>query len=271
MTRPPRTVLRLGVAVVGVLGASLLADLLIPPADADLPLTLYVDARTGNDGNDGRLPDRALGTLDGALARAVPGTDILLTGYGTRLTYRGTGTTCRTIAGTRDEPVTIRRNVYTNTLYPTVLSANASVPGPWTLEAEHTGGARTWSTPWPERVQLSGDPDLGFVKIGGIALTGYARRPPESAPEAAWWAAGRLYARTARADPAEHDVVVKNGDAICLSAASRHVRVKDLMVDGAVHAVRAEPGAVDIEVEHLVRANVLDDDLPASLDPDVGR
>ena len=261
-----RTPLTLVLAAAVVVAVGLVADLLVPPARAALPLTLYVDVRIGADSHDGRRPDRALETLDEAVRQARPGADILLTGYGTRLDYPGTGTRCLTVVGTADRPVVIRRNVYTNTLNPAVLSVDRKVTGRWTPHGgERADGSRTWSTPWPRRIRLTGDPDLGFVKIGGIALTGHARRPVASEVEAAWWAGGKVFVRTARADPRKYPVVVKDGDGICLSARSRHVRVKDLMVVGAVHAVRVEPGAVDVEVEHLVRQNVLDDDfVPAS-------
>jgi hypothetical protein len=245
-----------------VLGLSAVADALIPAASADLPDTLYVDIRIGSDSNSGRMPDQALATLAEALDRAGPGTDILLTGYGDRLVYPGTGPRCVTLVGTAAEPVVIRRNVYTNTLYPAVLTSTEPVRGPWRREDDGTTapGVDTWSAPWPDRIVLTGDPDFGFVKIGGIALTGYTTRPPASVSEAAWWADGRLYLRTGRADPHRHPVSVKNGDGICLSGASRHVRIDDLMVSGAVHAVRTEPGARDIRITHMVRYNVLDDD-----------
>ena len=77
-----------------------------------------------------------------------------------------------------------------------------------------------------------------------------------------------LYLRSGQASPHDYAVTVKNGDAICLSGLSRHVRIDDLMVVGAVHAVRVEPGAVDVGVDHLVRHNVLDkDQVPADARP----
>ena len=267
MTR--RRILTLVGAAVGVLGASLLADTLVPPANATLPLTLYVDPRIGDDAYAGRLPDQPLATLEEATRRARPGTDILLTGYGERLPYPGTGTKCLTVVGSAKQPVVIRRNIYTNTLRPTVLTTVKPVRGPWTLR-EQTASHRTWSTPWPDPIRLIGDPDYGFIKIGGIALTGYARPPGATVDEAGWWADGQLYLRSGQADPHRYPVAVKDGDGICLSSKSRHVRIKDLMIIGAVHAVRAEPGAVDIQVEHVVRGNVLDGDRLPGEDPEAG-
>jgi hypothetical protein len=256
-------------AAVCVLGVSLLADALVPPASANLPLTLYVDPRIGDDDYPGRLPDQPLATLEEAARRARPGTDILLTGYGERLPYPGTGPTCLTVVGSADQPVVIRRNIYTNTLRPAVLTTVKPVRGPWTLR-EQTASHRTWSTPWPDPIRLIGDPDYGFIKIGGIALTGYVRPPGATVDEAAWWADGQLYLRSGQADPHRYHVAVKDGDGICLSSKSKHVRIKDLMVIGAVHAVRAEPGAVDIRVEHVVRGNVLDGDRLPGEDPEAG-
>ncbi|MGH3486766.1 MAG: hypothetical protein ACRDP8_02445 [Actinopolymorphaceae bacterium] len=278
------------IGAAAILAVSVVADALIPPASARMPLTIYVDARIGDDRAPGRTPDEPLATLGEALRRAKPGADILLTGYGDRLTYAGTGTHCVTLVGEPDRPIVIRRNVYTNTLAPAVISADHTVRGGWTRHPDDHGtkepagdpgrnaGARdtghtsdtrhsrgVWSMPWPRRIRLTGDPDVGFVKIGGIALTGYPVRPKASVDEAAWWEGGRVYVRTSRADPNRYPVTVKDGDALCLSGQSRHVRVKDLMVVGAVHAVRTEPDAFDIQVEHLVRENVLDDDRLAHL------
>ncbi|SDR97663.1 hypothetical protein [Actinopolymorpha singaporensis] len=255
-----RTILRVVVAAVAVLAVSLVADRAVPPASAGSPHTLYVDARIGDDDAPGTLPDQPLATLTEALRRTRPGTDILMAGYGDRLPYLGTGVQCPTVEGTAERPVVIRRNVYTNILRPVVLTTDTPVTGPWTLR-ETTAGHRTWSAPWPDRIRLFGDPDYGFVKIGGIALTGYAEPPGDYAHEAAWWSDGRLYLRSGRASPHDYAVTVKNGDAICLSGRSRHVRIDDLMVVGAVHAVRVEPGAVDVRVDHFVRHNVLDKDL----------
>ncbi|WP_020574959.1 twin-arginine translocation signal domain-containing protein [Actinopolymorpha alba] len=262
-----RTLLTLAAAAAGVLAVSVLVDLVIPPASASMPATLYVDRRIGVDDNDGRVPEEPLATLTEAVRRAAPGTDILITGYGSRDVYPGTGTNCLTVVGTPDKPITIRRNVYTNTLYPAVLTTNAEAKGPWTPGAE-TAGLQTWSMPWPGRIQLFGDPDLGFVKIGELALFGYRHRPPVSEGEAAWWQDGRVYVRTRTADPNEYRVIVKDGDGICLSGKSRHVRIKDFMVVGAVHAVRVEEGAVDVEVDHMVRRNVLDGDRMPGVDPE---
>ncbi len=262
-----RTILRVLVAAVAVLAMSLVADRAVPPASAGAPHTLYVDARIGDDSSGGALPDQPLATLAEALRRARPGTTILMAGYGDQLPYFGTGVHCPTVVGTAERPVVIRRNVYTNILRPVVLTTATPVTGPWTLR-ENAPGHRTWSAPWPDRIRLAGDPDYGFVKIGGIALTGYAKAPAGYAHEAAWWSGGRLYLRSGRASPHDYPVTVKNGDAICLSGGSRHVRIDDLMVAGAVHAVRVEPGAVDIRVDHVVRNNVLDKDLiPADARP----
>jgi hypothetical protein len=268
-TGGPRTAL--AVSVVGaavVLAASLVADALLPPASVHMPPTFYVDARIGDDAAVGRTPDEPLASLGEAVRRAEPGAEILLTGYGNRLTYTGTGTRCITLVGEPNRPIVIRRNAYTNTLSPAVLTTDHAVNGGWRPRPDDTRAARqgresrsrTWSMPWPDRVRLTDDPDLGFVKIGGIALTGYAHRPSASVDEAAWWEGGEVYVRTSRADPNRYPVIVKDGDALCLSGESRHVRIKDLMVVGAVHAVRVEPGAADIRVEHLVRENVLDAD-----------
>lgn len=245
-----------------VLGASLVADVLIPPAAAGMDATLYVDGRIGSDSGDGGQPTEPLRTLDEALRRARPGTDILLAGYGEQLVYHGTGTRCLTVVGSASRPVVIRRNSFTNTPKPVVLTTERKVPGPWRREGDSGGGvgAMTWSAPW-HRVLLFGDPDFGFVKIGMIAVTGYPRRPPASRDEVAWWANGRLYVRTSRADPNHYGATVKDGDGICLSGASRHVRIADLSVIGAVHAVRAEAGARDIKVGRTVLRNVLDADL----------
>ncbi|MEQ4206463.1 hypothetical protein [Actinopolymorpha sp. B9G3] len=260
-TRGRRLALAVGaVGAAAVLAASFVADALLPPASARMPLTFYVDARIGNDAAVGRTPEEPLATFGEAVRRAEPGAEILLTGYGDRLTYTGTGTRCVTLAGKPDRPIVIRRNVYTNTLSPAVLTTDHLVHGGWKRRHGSEGGSRTWSRPWPRKIRLTGDPDVGFVKIGGIALTGYPRRPPASVDEAAWWEGGEVYARTSRADPNRYPVIVKDGDALCLSGKSRHVRIKDLMVVGAIHAVRIEPGAADIRIEHIVRENVLDAD-----------
>lgn len=256
-----RALPRLSLVFVAVLAVSLVADVAMPPARADLPSTLYVDRRIGADHHDGRTPETPLATLQEAVRRAEPGTTILITGYGHRLVYPGTGTTCLTVRGTPDRPVVIRRNVYTNTLNPVVLTTTRKVPGPWTLLEEGRDGSQTWSAAWPNHIRLFGDPDMGLVKVGGIAMTGYSRRPPDTAQEASWWEDGQLFIRTRRANPNNYPVFVKDGDGICLSRESRHVRIKDIKVAGAVHAVRAEPGAVDIGVQHVVRENVLDADL----------
>ncbi|REF36557.1 hypothetical protein [Thermasporomyces composti] len=250
----------LALVAAAVLAVSVVADIAMPPARANLPSTLYVDRRIGADHHDGRTPETPLATLEEAVRRAEPGTTILITGYGHRLVYPGTGTKCLTVRGTPDRPVVIRRNVYTNTLNPTVFTTNRRVPGPWRLVEEESDGRQTWSTPWPNHIRLFGDPDLGLVRVGGIAMTGYPRRPPDTAEEASWWEHGTLFIRTRRANPNNYPVFVKDGDGICLSGRSRHVRIKDIKVAGAVHAVRAEPGAVDIRVQHVVRENVLDAD-----------
>ncbi|MFD2077880.1 hypothetical protein SAMN05421678_10850 [Actinopolymorpha cephalotaxi] len=255
-----RTLLRLVVAAVAVLVVSLVADRALPPASAGAPHTLYVDSRIGDDGLPGTLPDQPLASLSEALRRVRPGTQILMAGYGDQLPYLGTGVHCPTVQGTAERPVVIRRNVYTNILRPVVLTTATPVTGPWTLR-ETTSEYRTWSAPWPDRIRLAGDPDYGFVKIGAIALTGYAKPPRDYAHEAAWWSGGRLYLRSGRASPHDYGVTVKNGDALCLSGRSRHVQIDDLMVVGAVHAIRVEPGAQDIRVDHFVRHNVLDKDL----------
>jgi hypothetical protein len=252
---------RLALVAVAVLAVSAIADLAMPPARASLPSTLYVDRRIGADHHDGRTPETPLASLEEAVRRAEPGTTILITGYGDRLVYPGTGTRCVTLRGTPDRPIVIRRNVYTNTLNPVVFTTIRKVPGPWRLVEEGRDGNQTYSAAWPNRIRLFGDPDMGLVRVGGIAMTGYPRRPPDTAEEASWWEDGTLFIRTRRANPNNYPVFVKDGDGICLSGASRHVRIKDIMVAGAVHAVRAEPGAVDIRVQHVVRENVLDDDL----------
>ena len=185
-----RTILRLVVAAVAVLAVSLVADRALPPASAGAPHTLYVDSRIGDDGVPGTLPDQPLATLPEALRRARPGTQILMAGYGDQLPYLGTGVHCPTVMGTAERPVVIRRNVYTNILRPVVLTTDTPVTGPWTLR-EAAAGHRTWSAPWPDRIRLAGDPDYGFVKIGGIALTGYFDAPDDSVHEAAWWSHGR--------------------------------------------------------------------------------
>lgn len=265
-----RVVTQVAAAAVGMLIVALGASVVIAPAGADQPLTLYVDQRIGSDDFDGRTPERALKTLDAAVAHAEPGADILLTGYGDQLTYRGTGTRCVTLVGTEDEPVQIRRNVYTNTLHPAVLTTDRVVDEPWVAE-EQARGKTTWSTPWPGEIALFGPPALGFVKVGQLALHGFVDEPPLGAGDAAWWEDGRVYARMAGVDPNEHRAVVKDGDGLCLSADSRHVVIKDLSVHGAAHAVRVQQGAVDITVEHIVRHNVLDDDpIPASATPAAG-
>lgn len=261
ITAVPAPVL-LAAAVVAVLVAGLLASALIAPASAGQPLTLYVDGRIGSDDFDGRAPERALATLDAAIEQARPGADILITGYDTRLPYRGTGTDCVTLVGTPEQPVTIRRNVYTNTLYPAMISVDRQVDEKWVRE-RRAGEQITWSTPWPGEIVLSGDPDLGFVKIGQLALHGYIAEPPLQVGDAAWWADGRVYVRTTDVNPNGYATVVKDGDGLCISGQSKHVRIKDLSVRGAVHAIRVEDGARDIEISHLVRYNVLDPDLIA--------
>jgi len=245
----------------------LLRALVIPPASAGQPLTLYVDGRIGSDDADGRTPERALATLDAAFERARPGAEILITGYDTRLPYRGTGTRCVTLVGTPDQPITIRRNVYTNTLYPAVITVDKLVEGKWRREGT-AGGQVIWSTPWPGEIVLTDDPDLGFVKIGQLALHGYIAEPPLEVGDAAWWADGRVYVRTTDVNPNRYPTIVKDGDGLCLSAKSRHVRIKDLSVRGAVHAIRVEDGAEDIRVSHLVRYNVLDPDVRPDVDED---
>ncbi|HZC26803.1 MAG TPA: hypothetical protein VE287_07255 [Actinopolymorphaceae bacterium] len=261
-----RIVAVLALATTAVLGTSLVSDALIPPAAAGMDTTLYVDARIGSDTHDGREPTDALRTLGEAIRRAAPGTNILLTGYGDQLTYLGTGTRCPTVVGSVSRPVVIRRNSFTNTLRPVVLTTVRSVPGPWQRVDEGGTGdvGATWSAPWPHRIPLPVDPDFGFVRIGQIAVTGYAHRPAASKDEVAWWSDGRLYVRTSRANPNHYGVTVKDGDGICLSGGSRHVRIEDLTFNGAVHAVRVEAGGSDIKVSRVVRDNVLDADLVPS-------
>lgn len=249
----------LAVGAVAVLALGLVADLLIPAASAGQPSTLYVDRRIGSDTASGRTPEEPLESFLEATRRARPGTQILVTGYGTNLAYAGTEHRCLTLRGTKDEPITIRRNVYTNTLYPAILTATRKVPGRWRL-VERDGRIRTWAADWPHPIRLHGDPDSGFVKLGKVGVYGYADEPHPAVPSAAWWADGKVYVRDDHYDPNEYDIFVKAGDGICLSGDSAHVRIQDLMVAGAVHAVRVEPGAVDIRRSHLVRENVLDDD-----------
>lgn len=247
-------------AVVSVLAAALLADVVLPPASAGQPDTLYVDRRIGSDRATGRLPDQPLATLDEAVRRVRPGGQILITGYGTRLAYPGTEDRCITLRGEPGKPITIERNVYTNTLYPTVFTSTRLVRGPWKL-VEETSEHRTWAAPWPRRIRLTGDADDGFVKLGGITLVGFREQPEEVVRNGAWWSDGQLYVRSDHYDPNEFDIYVKSGDGICVSGDSAHLRINDLMVAGAIHAVRVEPGAVDVQVTHIVRANVLDPDL----------
>lgn len=257
-----KALLKLAIAAAGIVSVSLAASFVVPPASAGQPLTLYVDKRIGSDDDDGRTPERALETLNAALTRAEPGADILLTGYSDQLRYRGTGADCVTLRGTPDQPITIRRNVYTNTLYPAVITADRLTEREW-ARVRTERGQTTWSTPWPRRIALSGDPDLGFLKVGKLALTGFIGEPPLAVGDASWWADGELYVRTADVDPNQYPVLVKDGDGLCLSADSRHVRIKDLSFHGAVHAIRVEDGAIDVEIEHVVRHNVLDPDLIA--------
>lgn len=254
-----RRLLGPAIAAAAVLALALLADVVLPPAAANQPNTLYVDRRIGSDSWSGRSPEEPLASFLEATRRARPGTQILVTGYSTSLVYAGTEHRCSTLRGTKDEPITIRRNVYTNTLYPAILTANRKVPGPWRV-VERNGKSRTWAADWPHEIQLHGDPDNGFVQLGAIAVYGYADEPHPAVARAAWWDDGKVFIRDNHYDPNEFDIFVKAGDGICLSGDSAHVRIDDLMVEGAVHAVRVEPGAVDIQTSHLVRANVLDDD-----------
>ncbi|GAB3404923.1 hypothetical protein [Flindersiella endophytica] len=247
-------------AVVAVLAAALLADVLLPPATAGQPVTLYVDRRIGSDDAAGRLPDQPLATIDEAIRRVKPGGQVLITGYGTRLAYPGTEDRCITLRGEPGKPITLQRNVYTNTLYPTVLTSTRLVRGPWKL-VEETSETRTFAAPWPRRIRLSGDADDGFVKLGGITLVGFGSKPEAVVRNAAWWADGQVFIRSDHYDPNDFDIFVKAGDGICVSGRSAHVRINDLMIVGAVHAIRVEPGAVDVKVSHLVRQNVLDRDL----------
>ncbi len=261
MTPLKRRLLIGAVAVVGVLGLALVADVLVPPATASSPLTLYVDRRIGADSNDGLTPENALFSFAAALKLARPGADIVLTGYGSRLSYDGTGTKCVTLRGTPDKPITIRRNVYTNTLYPAKITSTRLVKWrKWTVVSTE-GSMQVWAANWPSPIRLSTDPDAGFVKLGVVSLTGYAKEPPASAGRAAWWADNKLYVRMENVDPNKHPVYVKDGDGLCLTGESRHVRISDLMFAGAVHAIRVEPGAEDIQVRHIHRQSVLDKDM----------
>lgn len=247
-------------AVAAVLAAALLADVLLPPATAGQPDTLYVDRRIGSDDATGRVPDKPLATIDEAVRRVRPGGQVLITGYGTRLAYAGTEDRCVTVRGEPGKPITIRRNVYTNTLYPAVLTSTRTIRGPWEL-VEETSETRTFAAPWPRPIRLSGDADDGFVKLGGITLVGFRGKPEPAVRNAAWWADGQVFIRSDHYDPNDYDILVKAGDGICVSGRSAHLRIKDLMIVGAVHAIRVERGAVDVEVSHVVRQNVLDPDL----------
>lgn len=259
-----------GVVLVAVL--SVVADLAIPAAGSQTPTTLYVDPRIGDDQDDGLLPNHALATLTEALRRTQddgsPGATVLLMGYDYQLVHQGTGHHCLTVRGTADHPVVIRPNVYTNTLYPVVVTTRTPVTTRWRL-VDRGGGLRTWTTPWDPPVRLTKVPSHGLLQVGQIGIDGYDAEPPASVGNATWWTesggSGRLYVRTDNPNPNDYKVSVKDGDGICLSGRSRHVRIRGLVVDGAVHAVRAEPGARDIRVRNIARRNVLDEDvLPPS-------
>lgn len=259
-----RPLTKIGLAAAATLAAALVAQQLVPPADADQPLTLYVDRRIGADDKDGRTPDEPLRTLDAALELAEPGADILIMGYGDSLRYPGTGGRCITVRGTADKPITIRRNIYTNTKYPVFLSTYEVIEDGWRKEPApdaEAGDPPTWSRAWPSRIRLDGDPDYGFLTIDDKVLTGYVDPPPADVDNAGWWADGRLYLRAGATRPNRHLTVVKDGDGLCLSGKSRHVRIKDLSIKGAVIGVRVEEGARDIGVEHVYRYSVLDEDL----------
>lgn len=255
---------RAGIGIVGylllVVAVAVLASLLVPPATADLPATVYVDRRVGDDGNDGRTPENAYENLTTALRHAPDSANVLLMGYGNDLVYAGTETGCVTLRGTAEDPFTIRRNTYTNTLYAAEVTATRKVTDRWE-QVRRDGRVRTWSVPWPDPIRLPDEPEKGFLKLGAIGIVGYPEEPPAGATQVAWWSDGRLYYRDDHYDPNEFDVFVKNGSGLCISGESEHVRIVDLSVIGAVHAIRVEPGARDVRVRHIFRENVLDSDL----------
>lgn len=269
--------LRLILRIVAVLAAaaavtagSVAADRRLPPADVGQPRTLYVDPRIGDDANSGRLPEEALATLTAALRQVrdpVPaGARILVMGYGDKLVSQGTGQRCPTVRGTARHPVVISANVYTNTLYPVVLTTRTAVTGRWRPVRDAPGG-QVWVTRWDRPVRLTKIPSHGLVQVGQVGLDAYRSEPAARAGNATWWregdtpGSGRLFVRIVGVDPNRYTVMIKDGDAICLSGRSRHVRIRGLAVDGAVHAIRVEPGARDIAVHDVLRRNVLDEDV----------
>lgn len=174
----PRTFrVLLVVAVVVLITLPVLARTFVAPSDDQLPVALYVDARDGDDAQQGTGPDTALATLGAALRRAPDVDEIRVKGYPDTF-YAEDFSACYPLGRRQDGPLIIRPydvEVGGKRVRP-IFAGGVRVLGQWREIAPET-----WQAPRPA-VLPAEEPRVLFVSdLGPLTRVAteaaLARRP----------------------------------------------------------------------------------------------